>query len=101
MIPPLVIAAACLLMAAVIFTNIWTGQAAVRRRELSAYATALNATDTQLEGMSLDHLLDLRVRLAGFAARKQELLDSSLEAADRLDAVIVAKDTARRITRIA
>lgn len=99
MLPAL--ATACLLMAAVIFTNIYTGQAAVRRKERSAYATALNATDTQLEAMPVEHLLDLRVRLAGFAEREWDLLDSSLAAAERLDAVIVAKDTARRITRIA
>lgn len=95
----LVLAAVCFLVAAACFLNIHHARAVIRYSERRAYATALNATDTQLEAMPMQHLLDLRTRLTGFAAREQDLIDTSIAAAERLDAIIVAKDTARQLTR--
>lgn len=97
----LVLAAACFLIAAVAFLNIYLARSAQRLNERRAYATALNATDAELEAQPLDRLLDLRTRLGSFAEREQDLLDTSIAAAERLDAIIVAKDTARRLTGVA
>jgi hypothetical protein len=93
---PLLLAAVCFLVAAAAFLNIWLARSAKHSGERRAYATARNATDAQLAAMSVEHLLDLRTRLADFADREQDLLDSSIAAAERLDRIIVAKDAARR-----
>jgi hypothetical protein len=96
-----VLAAACFVTATAAFLNIYLARSAQRMNERRAYATALNATDAELEAQPLDRLLDLRTRLGSFAEREQDLLDSSIAAAERLDAIIVAKDTARRLTGVA
>jgi hypothetical protein len=94
------VAAACLLGGAVLLLNPYLVHIGKRRAERSAYFTALHATESELDGMTVAHLLDLRVRLDGYAEREQERLDSSIAAALRLDRVIIAKDTARRLTGI-
>lgn len=88
----LVLAAACFITAAAAFLNVWHTRHLKHSSERRAYATARNATDTQLSAAPLD----LRARLADFAERELDLLDSSIAAAERLDSAIVAKDTARR-----
>ncbi|HEX9089563.1 MAG TPA: hypothetical protein VF867_18880 [Arthrobacter sp.] len=92
----LVLAVACFLTAAAAFLNIWHARTVKHYGERRAYATARNATDTQLSAMPLGHLLDLRARLADFAERQWDLLDSSIAAAERLDLIIMAKDAANR-----
>lgn len=92
----LALAAACFVTAAAAFLNVRHTRNLKHSGERRAYATARDATDTQLSDVPLDHLLDLRARLADFAERELDLLDSSIAAARRLDSVIVAKDTALR-----
>ncbi len=94
---PLVLAGACFLVAAAAFLNIWHARSVQHSGERRAYATALNATDAQLDSMPVEHLLDLRARLTDFAEREQDRLDTSIAAAKRLDSFIVSKDTARRL----
>lgn len=96
---PLILAVVCFVTAAAAFLNVRHTSAVKRSSERLAYATAVYATDAQLQAMPVEHLLDLRARLSGFVEREQRLPDAFI-AAERLDRVIAAKDTGRQLTGI-
>jgi hypothetical protein len=89
---PLILAVVCFVTAAAAFLNVCHTSAVKRSSERLAYATAVYATESQLEAMPVEHLLDLRARLSDFAEREQGQLDTFI-AVERLDRIITAKDT--------